>query len=337
MQTIKGNYKVVKAVVEQAVKVQRPIFIWGGPGIGKSSLARDLAIELNYKLRDERLSQLDPVDLRGMPVIDREAKITTFFPPDFLPKESDGKTILFFDELNQANRLVQAAALQLMLERRCGSYELPKDCSIIAAGNRATDNAFVQQMNAALENRLLHIEMEATMDTWIPWARTKGVTDEVIDFLQFKTELFNKYTGEPAFPTPRSWEHASQMIAGVKDEALSRIMMSAAVGIGAATEFYAWMKVYRSIDVDAILTKGEIPDIASKDASVKYALVLNISGQVRNNKEKGKESNLAKFLKVVPTEFQVLFFKNITVQKIQKLLLNKDMEEFVKIINKILD
>ena len=345
METLKGDFKVVKQIVSRYIDVKRPIMIWGGMGIGKSTLVRELGEAKGYEVRDIRLSLHDPIDFVGAPRIvkvEDGSEVTKFFPPSFLPtskdgKNKDGKVLVFFDELNQANRMVQAAALQIMLDRTCGDYVLPDNAVIIAAGNRQTDNAFVQPLSCALENRMGHIEMEASLDPWIVWARGEKMMDEIVDFVQFKSDLFYKNTGEPAFPTPRSWTFAEQLIKGITDDKLVKVLLASTVGIGAATEYDAWMKVYRKIDVEKILDKGEIPDLQSKDASVKYALVLSIAGLVRNNKEKGREDNLAKFLKAVPTEFQVLFFKNITTQKIQKLLDNKSMEEFVKLINKVLE
>src|SRR5437867_3167799 len=103
------------------IKARQPVFIWGGPGIGKSSIVRQLAQTLRQTLQDIRALLLDPVDLRGLPFLgaDNRSKWAT---PDFLPQ--DGEGILFLDELNAAPAMVQASCYQLVLDRKLGEYTL---------------------------------------------------------------------------------------------------------------------------------------------------------------------------------------------------------------------
>jgi len=84
-----------------------PVFIHGSPGIGKSYIVNDIAKKNNLEIVDVRLSQLDAVDLRGIPSIKGDQ--TKWMPPVFLPKDKDAKGILFLDELNSAPLSVQAA------------------------------------------------------------------------------------------------------------------------------------------------------------------------------------------------------------------------------------
>jgi len=88
------------------VEERQPVFIWGSPGTGKSAMLHQLAAELEIALRDIRPLLLDPVDLRGLPLIGKDGR-STWATPDFLPQ--DGKGILFLDELNAAPALVQAS------------------------------------------------------------------------------------------------------------------------------------------------------------------------------------------------------------------------------------
>jgi len=331
---IRCSFQQAKKLVKKAVEVKRPIFMWGPPGIGKSSLVKELANEGGYGLVDIRLSQLDPTDLRGMPVIERETKTTSWYTPSFLPRK--GKYLIFLDELNQANRLIQAAALELLLDRKCGDYKVPNESVLVAAGNRLDDNAFVQPLSSALENRMLHLEVEPNLENFVTWGRGK-IVDDVIDFLQWKSDLLYKQTKEPAYPTPRSWEFCSQLIENEKDDKMVKSLASTAIGIGAAQEFTAWMKVYRNVDINAILNKGTLPEVKDKDASFKYAVTLAVGNAVRKGKAKGKETNLSKFLDILPREFHVLFFRNLTPQKIQELISNKAMEKYTKIVSEILD
>ena len=105
--------------IDTLIRTDTPLFIHGSPGIGKSYIVADVADKNGLELVDVRLSQMDPVDLRGVPAI-REDQ-TVWMPPVFFPKEQDSEGILFLDELNSAPPSVQAAIYQLVLNRRrCG-------------------------------------------------------------------------------------------------------------------------------------------------------------------------------------------------------------------------
>src|SRR4051812_42535641 len=85
------------------IPTRRPVYLWGSPGVGKSSLVRQAAENLMLDLVDVRATLLDPVDLRGLPRLDGDTAV--WLPPAFLPQTGDG--VLFLDELAQAAPLVQ--------------------------------------------------------------------------------------------------------------------------------------------------------------------------------------------------------------------------------------
>ena len=135
-------------VLSGLLSTRWPAFLWGPPGIGKSSIVRQVAADKGLAILDVRAPLLDPTDLRGLPyVADGSAK---WAPPAFLPQNDGSEGLLFFDELNAAPPLVQASLYQLTLDRRVGEYVLPDGWRIIAAGNRSEDAAIVFRMPSAL-------------------------------------------------------------------------------------------------------------------------------------------------------------------------------------------
>ena len=146
------------ALIEQKV----PAFLWGAPGIGKSSIVKQIAQSNEIDFIDLRLALMDPTDLKGIPFYDKESHTALWAPPAFLPKSGEG--ILFLDELNTAAPSVQASAYQLILDRRVGEYVLPDGWAIVAAGNRESDRGVTYRMPSPLANRFVHFEMEVDVE-----------------------------------------------------------------------------------------------------------------------------------------------------------------------------
>ena len=203
-------YEALHALIGERV----PLHIWGACGVGKSQIVAQVARDLNISFLDVRAVQLDPVDLRGLPRI--KADQTEWVPPKFLP--TDGKGILFLDELTSAPQMTQAGCYQLVLDRKLGEYVLPEGWVVIAAGNPASERGVHFAMPRPLRNRFVHLELEADLSDWCRWAVSAGVRPEIIAFLRFKPDLLHSAdttSDANAWPTPRSWEMASHVLCGV--------------------------------------------------------------------------------------------------------------------------
>ena len=122
--------------------------------------------------------------------------------------------VLFLDELN-LHPSVQAAAYQLVLNKRIGQYNLPTNVKIVAAGNRETDRGVTYRMPSPLANRFRHINMEVNFEDWSIWATNNKVHQDVIGYLTYsKADLFDfdPKTSSQAFATPRSWNYVSEIL-----------------------------------------------------------------------------------------------------------------------------
>lgn len=352
-------YKIVKGCVSTKV----PVMLWGPPGIGKSSLIHQIADELGHRVVDLRLAQLEPTDLRGVPMPNRDTNRAEWFLPAFWPTPAteettrvvvdkdgnktkvpvkvgdcvDGPGIIFLDEIEKAPVSVKNASLQLVLDRMVGSYRLPDDWAIICAGNREEDGAFSQPLGSALSNRMIHLDIEADIDAWAAWARENDVVEDIIAFLHFKTDLLYKQTEEHAFPTPRSWVLASNLIKTVKAQRDQKELMTAAVGRGPASEFVVWNNVYRNVDPQAILEEGKMPSFQGQDQSYKYCIALSTAFYLRNRKGgiKKVEDNCAKLLGELSPELRVIFLKQQTLNTMEQMAKAPAFKEHVKSIMKI--
>jgi len=268
MQTV--NITSAIKAINTLLDADLPTMLWGSPGIGKSDIVRQVADAKGYKVIDIRALLLDPVDLRGLPVIDKDGS-TSWAAPSFLPTNGD-KGVLFFDELNAAAPSVQAACYQLILDRKCGEYELPAGWRIIAAGNRECDRAVTSVMPSPLANRLVHIEVEATSDDWLAWAVTNNIEPELIGFMRWRPELLNTFDPKEkakAFATPRTWHYVDRMIkAGSNEFAL----VAGAVGSGPAAEFVGFLEIFNTLPgIDALLADPANSKVPQSPATM-YAL-----------------------------------------------------------------
>lgn len=286
-----------KDVLGGVLKTSIVPFLWGPPGIGKSTLVREIAKENDWDLIDLRLSLLNPVDLRGLPVIDKKNEQAAWYPPSFLPKFDHPKQgILFLDEINLAPLSVQAAAYQLILDKRVGEYQFPPHWKIVAAGNRETDRANVYKMSAPLSNRFVHFDIIVKMHTWKSWAKPAGVRDEIIDFLSLQPSLLLQMPSDiqKAFPTPRSWAFTSELMNALgysEEEGATENVKQAIIGTigeGVGKEFIAFLQDYKlkalTKRVDEFIKTGKIE--MPRPASLRYGLMMAIydayaSGRVR--------------------------------------------------------
>jgi MoxR-like ATPase len=170
--------------VLRAFKSKRPIFLWGPPGIGKSELIEGITEELGGKLIDLRLGQCEPTDLRGIPYFDRDRGVMNWAPPIELPSQELADqypvVVLFLDEMNSAAPAVQGAAYQLVLNRKVGTYSLPDNVVVVAAGNRESDKGVSYRMPSPLANRFVHLEVRQDFDSWFQWAVNHNVHKDVV-------------------------------------------------------------------------------------------------------------------------------------------------------------
>lgn len=307
----KELYKQLRVLID----VNIPVFIHGSPGIGKSYIVNEIAKEYNYEIRDVRLSQLDAVDLRGIPSIENNQ--TVWMPPIFLPTDKDSYGILFLDELNSAPASVQAAIYQLVLDRKIGEYELPYGWRIVCAGNKIDDRGIVFRLPSPLINRMVHIVLEAKYEDFKEWAILNNIHPYIVGFLGFRSDLLSSEIAKqsetnPAFATPRSWTMLSNIINSYKNiDEISSIIYGT-VGYAPALEFLSFVKVYKKLpNIDGILN-GDIIDVPDEPSAL-YAICSALIERYENENSK-QAKTLFEYSKKLPTEFGIMLIKDLIIK-----------------------
>ena len=279
-----------KRALRKCVKIQRPVFMWGPPGIGKSDIVKQIGDEFEREVIDVRLSLWEPTDIKGIPYYNSDEKSMTWAPPSELPTDEDSTAILFLDELNSAAPATQAAAYQLILNRRVGTYKLPKGVSIVAAGNRETDKGVTYRMPAPLANRFVHIELKSDYEDWLQWATLNRIHEQVVGYVGFaKQDLydFDPKSSSRAFATPRSWSFVSELL---QDDDLPENtltdLIAGAIGEGLAVKFMAHRKVAKQMPKPEDILAGKVSKCDIKEISAMYSLTVSMCYELQTAYEK---------------------------------------------------
>ena len=273
----------------KAFKKQRPLFLWGPPGIGKSELVADITEELGGYMIDLRLGQMEPTDIRGIPFYNKDMGKMDWAPPIELPDEELAEqyplVVLFLDELNSAAPSVQAAAYQLILNRRIGKYALPKNVVMVAAGNRESDKGVTYRMPTPLANRFIHQEMKVDFASYQEWAVNNNIHKDVVGYLSFaKQDLydFDAKSASRAFATPRSWTFVSELLEDedADDDTLMNLV-AGTIGEGLAVKFMAHRKIAGRMPKPEDILSGKEKELNVKEVSAMYSLVISMCYELK--------------------------------------------------------
>lgn len=285
-------------------------------------LAGEVIPETAVPVYDVRLLLLDPTDLKGMPYrspetntikwgepeilpasqkkLDRYAELTSAQLTNMAPSDADldtdevkklvaskGRCILFLDELTAAPGSVQAAAYQLVLDRKIGSYTLPEGCIIVAAGNRKSDRGIVYPMPKPLSNRFSHVEIDVDSKQWLGWAIDNKIHPTILGYVsQSGQKLYSDDFAESdnrAFCTPRSWAFMSRAIFELEKNNIaldhsSKLVgpvVNGIIGTGNAHDFMTWVLHAKDLPRASDILAGRFDKADSqvmKETSAQYYL-----------------------------------------------------------------
>ena len=243
------------------------VVLVSAPGAGKSMSVRQACQELSnelgiaIELRDIRLSQYDPTDIKGLPrFVDNNVEWTI---PTIWPRSGYG--ILFFDEINLAPPAVQAACYRIILDRSLENWELPEGWMIVAAMNPPEQAQIAFPIPPPLRNRMVFLDIRVDWKTWFDWAIKRGIHPDIISFLapEYRRESYLlKFSLDKPFPSPRSWEFVHKILKMHLSEPELKEAIIGAVGPEVALEFFAWRRLGRTVgDIPRRIIFGEKVDI----------------------------------------------------------------------------
>ena len=283
-----------KKYIRWCIDRKETFWLHGSPGTAKSYIVAAVAKDMDLVFRDERLSSMDSVDLRGLLDLDREAGVSRWLPPADFPTDDDPPGLWFFDEYPDAAEEVRKASQQLVHDRAMGGYRVPENWALGAAGNLVTDMTMIGRQPAALNNRFVHLYVEPEIKDWTANAAIpQKFHPMVIAFLNWKPSWLHAYHNLPrneliqlirtsdAWYSCRTWEKVSNIVwdFGTSKEQIKDAfpLIAGCIGLTAATEFNGYVQHYSKLpNIDELIKhpKGyKIPD----ETAVQWALCTAVS------------------------------------------------------------
>lgn len=224
-----GDYKI-------PVVRQRPIFLLGAPGIGKTAIMEQIAQEMGIALVSYSMTHHTRQSALGLPFIKQkeyggntydvsEYTMSEIIASVYETMEESGvkEGVLFLDEINCVSETLAPSMLQFLQYKVFGKHKVPEGWVIVTAGNPPEYNKSVREFDVVTMDRLKVLAVEADYDTWKKYARERGVHGAILNFLDMKKEYFYhmETTGAGrSYVTARGWEDLSQVILLYEEDGL---------------------------------------------------------------------------------------------------------------------
>ena len=274
---------------EIPVMGQRPVFLLGAPGIGKTQIMEQIARECQIALVSYTITHHTRQSAIGLPFVSKkefggEEKVVTEYTMseivasiyEKIEQTGISEGILFIDEINCVSETLAPAMLQFLQCKTFGSHQIPEGWLIVAAGNPPEYNKSVREFDVVTMDRVKKIEVEPDFDAWKEYAYKAGVHAAVLSYLNTKPKNFYRMESTvdgKTFATPRGWEDLSRMISvyekiesTVDREVVVQYIQHPQIARDFANYLELFYKYRTDYQIDAILN-GQIDDILVKKAA----------------------------------------------------------------------
>ena len=238
------NIKEAKEQIEETAKVylskdeygsyivplvrQRPIFLLGAPGIGKTAIMEQVASEMGIALVSYSMTHHTRQSALGLPLIrkrtfdGREMQVTEYTMSEIIASiyeemEKTGRRegILFLDEINCVSETLSPSMLQFLQYKTFGTHRVPDGWVVVTAGNPPQFNRSVREFDVVTMDRLKILEIDPDYPAWREYAENRHIHRAILTYLDIKKDNF--YTVETraegkTYVTARGWEDLSEMM-----------------------------------------------------------------------------------------------------------------------------
>ena len=249
-----------------------PICIVGASGIGKSDIVALATADCGYKLMVLHPVVTDPTDWRGLPVMTVNGAEFSAYGDLRQMIEATEPLVVFIDDLGQAPNSVQAAVMQLVLNRAVNGQRISDHVRFVAATNARTHRAGVTGLLDPLKKRFCMLYYKPDLTEWQQWAAANNVSPKVIAYLSLKEKEF--YSEEPTTdmsvnPCPRGWVRASRQYALGHSPDVWPQVFGGCVGKEAGAGLAGFIRIYDSmVSPDVVLANPDKAPIPSEPSAL---------------------------------------------------------------------
>lgn len=294
------------------------LMVIGMPGGGKTEITLQAAEKIGYDTIITHPVIDDPTNYKGFPFkeVDADGNITADFVPfGMLRKliEADQPTLMFMDDMGQAPKATQAAAMQLLWGGKLNGADISEHVSFIVASNRREDKAAVTGMIEPLKNRATIVHLTTNVDDWCKWAIENKQPPENIAFNRFRPKfIIEGYEPTVDFTnsaTPRTIAKCGDLLKAGIPSSIEQETYTGTAGEGYALEFVNFLEKFRQIpNIRNIIKNPETAEIPQSD-SILYATCEALA--VQSNKK--NFGNILKFGKRLHEEFEMMLVRDAIV------------------------
>lgn len=289
-----GNYMI-------PIEKQRPVFLVGPPGIGKTAIMEQIASELGVGLLSYSMTHHTRQSAIGLPFIShkeyagKEYSITEYTMSEIIASvydlmESSGvnEGILFLDEINCVSETLSPLMLQFLQYKVFGRHRVPEGWIVVTAGNPPEYNDSVREFDVVTLDRLKKIEVEPNLDVWREYAYQVGIHPAIMTFLDIKKACF--YSVETtiegkSFVTPRGWEDLSKMlylfeqnVLKVDEDLIIQYLQNRKIAKEFAVYYDLFVKYKEDYQVDKILNGKADVKIKNRAKDARFDERLSLVG-----------------------------------------------------------
>ena len=289
-----GNYVI-------PVERQRPVFLMGAPGIGKTAIMEQIAQELQIGLISYSMTHHTRQSALGLPFIVRknyggeEYSVSEYTMSEIIASiydlmEGTGlkEGILFLDEINCVSETLAPSMLQFLQYKTFGRHSVPGGWIVVTAGNPPEYNNSVREFDIVTWDRLKRIDVEADYEVWKEYAYARGIHPAVTTYLDIKKDDFYRIettVDGKSFVTARGWSDLSDMVKlyeqkeiAVTEQLVVQYLQNKKIAKNFAV-YYDLFRKYRSdYQVDKILAGKAGKEITARAKAAKFDERLSLLG-----------------------------------------------------------
>ena len=283
------------------IEKQRPVFLMGPPGIGKTAIMEQVAGELGVGLVSYSMTHHTRQSALGLPFIthkkygDMECDVSEYTMSEIIASVYDmieetgiSEGILFLDEINCVSETLAPVMLQFLQYKIFGRHRVPDGWIVVTAGNPPEYNKSVREFDIVTWDRLKRIDVEADFDAWKEYARDKAVHPAVLTYLEAKKDDFYKIemtVDGKSFVTARGWDDLSQMIKlyeqngiAVDRKLIGQYLQNETVARNFAVYYDLFRKYQSDYQVENILAGKAEDDIKNRAGEARFDERLALLG-----------------------------------------------------------